>query len=231
MDPTIVTILESFCAVELYLPDYVAKALPMIRKNRAWSWIHINWGYEESKHSLAMEDWLLRSGARTEEQMMDMQDRLFEHEWNLPEDSASGMLIYAMTQELATWVNYRKLLEHVRLVGDPALERLLEYIAVDECAHHAFYYKVVSLFLKLDRAGTIEHLRRVLQNFRMPAVHMLTESAQREAAVRNLKIFDEEIFATEVYFPILNKLGISRAEMRGPRPKKSAPIPLAERAS
>jgi acyl-[acyl-carrier-protein] desaturase len=178
-----------------------------------------------------MEDWLLRSGARTEEQMMDMQDRMFAHEWNLPEDSASGMLIYAMTQELATWVHYRNLLTHARLANDPALVRMLELITIDECAHHNFYYKVVRLFLQLDRPGTIEQMRRVLQNFKMPAVHMLADSEQRVAHVRNLKIFDEEIFATEVYFPLLDKLGLTRAEMRGPRPKKSMPISMMERAS
>ncbi|HKB03802.1 MAG TPA: hypothetical protein VKD90_16375, partial [Gemmataceae bacterium] len=28
MDPAVVDVIESFCAVEMYLPDYVAKALP-----------------------------------------------------------------------------------------------------------------------------------------------------------------------------------------------------------
>src|SRR5271166_2026574 len=99
MDPAIADVVESFCAVELYLPDYVAKALPMIRTNRGWSWFHANWGYEESKHSLALSDWLVRSGARTDEQMADLEAQVFAHEWHLPHDSPSGMLIYAMVQE------------------------------------------------------------------------------------------------------------------------------------
>src|SRR5437868_2664563 len=133
MDPAIADVVESFCAVEMHLPDYVAKALPMIRANQGWAWFHANWGYEESKHSLALGDWLRKSGARSEEQMADLEDQVFQHEWDLPHDSPEGMLIYAMTQELATWVHYRNLRHKVvECGGDPALERLLDLIAVDE---------------------------------------------------------------------------------------------------
>src|SRR5436190_4517108 len=105
VDPVVADVVEAFCTVEMYLPDYISKALPLIRKNKGWAWFHANWGYEESKHSLALGDWLLRSKLRTEEQMFDHEARVFEHEWDLPEDSAAGMIVYAMTQELATWVH------------------------------------------------------------------------------------------------------------------------------
>src|SRR5215469_4211037 len=59
--PAIADVVESFCAVELFLPDYIAKALPRFRAKRGRAWFHANWGYEESKHSLALGDWLLKS--------------------------------------------------------------------------------------------------------------------------------------------------------------------------
>src|SRR5262249_34289364 len=154
---------------------------PLIRANRGWAWFHLNWGYEESKHSLALGDWLLRSGLRTEEQMADLEGRVFRHEWNLPHDSPQGMLIYAMVQELATWVHYRNLRPRVEERGDPALSQLLHLIAVDERAHHAFYRRVVQFFLNLDWPGTLEQLQRVLSTFAMPAVHLLADSRQRLA--------------------------------------------------
>ena len=43
-----------------------------------------NWGYEESKHSLVLGDWLLKSGHRTEEYMADLEGKVFAREWNLP---------------------------------------------------------------------------------------------------------------------------------------------------
>ena len=98
LHPAVADVVESFCAVELYLPDYIAKALPMIRANRGWAWFHANWGYEESKHSLAMSDWLLHSGMRTEEQLAEIcalgvrhvvNLALHTHEKALPDEAAS----------------------------------------------------------------------------------------------------------------------------------------------
>lgn len=213
-EPAVADVIESFCAVELYLPDYLAKAVPLIRANRGWAWFHLNWGYEESKHSLALGDWLLRSGLRTEEQMADLEGRVFQHEWNLPHDSPQGMLIYAMVQELATWVHYRNLRRRVDERGDPALSQLLHLIAVDERAHHAFYRRVVQFLLQLDRPGTLEPLQRVLSTFAMPAVHLLAESRQRVAQITSLEIFNEMIYLQEVYRPVLDTLGVQRQELR-----------------
>jgi acyl-[acyl-carrier-protein] desaturase len=224
MDPAVADVVESFCAVELYLPDYVAKALPMIRANKGWSWFHANWGYEESKHSLALGDWLLRSGLRSDEQMADLEAEVFAHEWQLPHDSPVGMLIYAMVQELATWVHYRNLRRRVDEHGDPALSALLGLIAVDERAHHAFYRSVVEMLLGLDRQGTLEQLRRVLVTFAMPAVHLLADSRRRINDIAELKIFDESVFREEVYQPVLTVLGVDHRELRqSETTRKSAP--------
>src|SRR4051812_12938762 len=73
LNPAFADILETFAAVELYLPDYLAKLIPQVRANRGRSWMLANWGYEECKHSMTFEDWLLRSGSRTEEQLADME--------------------------------------------------------------------------------------------------------------------------------------------------------------
>lgn len=215
LPPEFADVLETFCAVELYLPDYVGKALPLIRQNRGWTWIHLNWGYEEAKHSMAMQDWLLRSGHRTEEQMDDLEDHVFEKEWDFPVKTAPGMLVYAMAQELATWLHYKRLFDQIGLAGgDPALTKMLKLIIVDERAHHAFYFGIVEMFLEIDREQTLELLREVLHNFHMPAVHLLADCKARENRIRSMNIFDEEVFFKEVYQPILERLGITRKEMR-----------------
>jgi acyl-[acyl-carrier-protein] desaturase len=207
-------VVESFCAVELYLPDYMGKILPHIRSNRGRSWFTANWGYEESKHSLALGDWLLHSKHRSEEQMADLEDQVFAHEWNLPLDSVRGMVIYSMVQELATWLNYRNLRAVVGKDGCPALFKLLGFIMVDERAHFDFFKGIVQLHLEEDRAGTLEQLRRVMNGFAMPAIYALADGQQRAANVRALRIFDDDIFYEHVYLPTLNCLGVERAEMR-----------------
>jgi len=101
LDPVIADVVESFCAVELYLPDYLVHAMPWSRPSRARTWFYANWGYEESKHSLALHDWLLKSGLRSEERMADLEGEIFRHPWQLPHDNVVAMLAYAMVQERA----------------------------------------------------------------------------------------------------------------------------------
>jgi acyl-[acyl-carrier-protein] desaturase len=225
LNPAVADVVESFCGVELYLPDYTSKILPVVRSSRARTWFYANWGYEESKHSLALGDWLVRSGSRSDEQMADLEGDVFRHEWNLPHDSQLGMLVYAMTQELATWLAYRNL--RVRAEeggGDPALSKLLLLLAVDERAHFDFFKQCVEVFLQHDRAGTLEQLRRVMNNFAMPAIHdLIGDSRRRVARIKELGIMSEDLYYREVYLPILQALGVDRTEMRNRLPaKKSA---------
>src|SRR5262245_46486548 len=83
-DPDVVQVIEAFMAVELYLPDYTSKILQLVRSSRGRAWFQANWGYEESKHSLALETWLLASGARTDEQVRDFEESVLGREWDLP---------------------------------------------------------------------------------------------------------------------------------------------------
>ena len=101
--PILVTVAETFCCVESYLPDYVSKGMNIVRPYFGQAWFSANWGYEESKHSIALLEYLLRSGARTPEQMFDMQNRLMEKEWELPFKTARQMTIYGCLQEMATF--------------------------------------------------------------------------------------------------------------------------------
>jgi acyl-[acyl-carrier-protein] desaturase len=221
LDPAIGDIVESFCAVELYLPDYTSKILPVVRSSRGRTWFYANWGYEESKHSLALGDWLLRSRMRTDEQMADLEANVFQREWNLPHDSQLGMLVYAMVQEHATFLNYRNLrLRAEERGGDPALSQLLKLVAVDECAHHDFFKRCVRLYLEHDRPATLEQMRRVMNDFAMPAIHEMADTRKRVAAIKGLKIFDEDIYYREVYLPILESLGVARTEMRNRLPSR-----------
>lgn len=225
--PEIADVVESFCAVELFLPDYVGKALPMARGIRGRAWFLANWGYEESKHSLVLQEWLLRSGARTEKQLEEVANWAVVGEWNLPSDNVRGMTCYTMCQELATWLHYRNLR---KILGDtdPALNKILSLVAIDERAHYDFYVKVMKLHLQDDRQGTLEQLKRVLNGFGMPVTHLLADSARRTAKVKSLNIFNEALFYSDVVVPILQTLGIDKAELRNRAlQKKSLPDPSA----
>jgi acyl-[acyl-carrier-protein] desaturase len=214
LDPAIADVVQTFCCVELFLPDYVSKLLPQVRANRGRAWMLANWGYEESKHSMALGDWLLRSGMRSDEEMTDIESQVFQHEWDLPYDNAKAMVCYTTVQELATWLHYTNLRQIIGKSGDPALYQLLTLIAIDERAHYDFFRKVVQIYLQDDRPGTLEELRRVLNTFAMPAVHLLFDGRQRVEAVKALRIFDYDIYYYKVFEPIIAALGVDKSELR-----------------
>src|SRR5215212_12152887 len=87
LNPAIADVVQTFTAVELYLPDYLGKLIAQVRDNRGRAWFLANWGYEESKHSMALEDWLLKSGMRTDEQLADLHADVVAHEWDVPYDN------------------------------------------------------------------------------------------------------------------------------------------------
>ena len=59
--------------------------------------------------------------------------------------------------------------------------------------------------------------------FAMPAIYGQADGRQRVARIKELEIFDEELYVREVYLPILEDLGVRRSEMRNRLPdRKSA---------
>jgi acyl-[acyl-carrier-protein] desaturase len=212
--PVVADVIESFLSVEMHLPDYVASAMARTRGSRACAWFYANWAYEESKHSLALGDWLLRSGSRSDEEMADIEARVFAQRWQAPHESAVGMLAYAMVQELATGINYRNLRGHVDRAGDPALSRLLGFLSVDEQAHYTFFLRAIRLFLEDDRPATLRALHEVLHNFSMPVIYEMDDGRRRVEAIKELALFDGRIYLEDVYQPILDALEIGRPELR-----------------
>jgi acyl-[acyl-carrier-protein] desaturase len=95
-------------------------------------------------------------------------------------------------------------------------------ISVDERAHHNIYLQEAKLYQERDRGGTIEALRRVIHTFKMPAVDMLADSHRRVQAIKELKIFDEDMFFTDVVKPLLFELGIEWSEFRERKPNRRA---------
>jgi acyl-[acyl-carrier-protein] desaturase len=222
---------ETFCAVEMYLPDYVAGGINVVRKCFGQAWFQANWAYEESKHALALTEYLIRSGKRTDEQMADLQSRIFEKTWKLPFETPRRMTIYGVIQEMATFVIYLK--QRDRAAGEQceALHKVYDFIARDEIAHCRFYQGVVKLLLEEDREGTLADIAHVFANFEMPGVKLVPDYDSRVEVMRQAGI-DRSVFLQKVYFPILKYLGIGRHELlaaTGSRPSYSRPsaVPVA----
>lgn len=203
----VATMVEGYFAVESYLPDYVTEAMRIIRKSRGRAWFQANWGYEESKHAMAWETWLTTSGKRTPQQMEEYAEYLAEKEWSLPYDTPRRMMIYQMIQERATYLNYHNLAARADTENDEALATALRIVAVDEIAHHGFFYKGVQLYLKYDTANTLDDILHVFKNFSMPARDFLYNWTEFEDVVAKAGIYGPREHVKDVQNPILNALG------------------------
>lgn len=211
---TIAYLVESFCAVEMYLPDYTSKILHLGRRSRGRAWFQANWGYEESKHSLALEAWLVRSGKRTEQQVREYGDTLLQKEWDMPFDTPRQMMVYTTIQELATQVNYRRLQALAKVAGDEALVTALRYIGRDEAAHYGFFKDGVKLMLAEDRDKTLEDIQVVLSQFRMPAIDLISDWQYYLNTIVEMGLFSSRLYITEVVQPILRAWNVTRAELK-----------------
>lgn len=209
------TIVQFFSAVEMYLPDYTSKMMQMIRQSRGRAWFHANWGYEESKHSIVLEDWLLRSGKRTEEQIRDFEQTLMMgEEWELPFDHPRQMIIYTMIQELATGLNYTNLRRRAEREGDLALAGLLRWVAADESAHYNFYRKGVKAYLQREPDETIADLKFVFDHFAMPGRILIPGWDECSKAIDEAGIYGPRLYLQKVRLPILEDLGITRQQLK-----------------
>jgi acyl-[acyl-carrier-protein] desaturase len=205
---------ETFCGVEMYLPDYVAGGINVVRKSFGQAWFQANWAYEESKHALALTEYLLRSGKRTDEQIVDFQNKIFEKTWERPFDTPRRMTLYGVIQEMATFVIYLKQRDRALAEKCEALYKIYDLIARDEIAHCRFYQGVVKVLLEEDREGTVADFAHVFSHFEMPGARLVPDYDGRVEVMRSAGI-DRAVFLQKVYFPILKYLEISRHEMLG----------------
>lgn len=201
---------ETFGAVEMYLPDFTAKLLVMIRRSRGRAWFHVNWGYEESKHSIALETWLLAAGHRTEAQRREFEESLLGQEWELPFDHPRQMVCYTMIQELATFWNYRNLERFAIEEKDPALTTALRLISVDERVHYNFFRNTVKEWMKHDEAGTVADLKYVFENFTMPGDAQIPGYRERARILAKTGIYGPREYVKLVKNPVLEDLGLKK---------------------
>jgi acyl-[acyl-carrier-protein] desaturase len=203
---------ETFCSVEMYLPDYVSQGINVVRPYFGNAWFQANWGYEESKHSLALGEYLMRSGKRSQEQMFDLHARIFEKRWQMPFTTARQMTFYGCVQEMATFVIYVKHRDLAARHGDEALRTIYDFVARDEIAHCRFYQGVIKVLLEEDREGTLADMAHVFANFEMPGVGIVPDYDSRILKMREAGI-DRSVFIQKVYIPILKFLNVTRHDM------------------
>ena len=214
---SLIVVAETFCCVESYLPDYVANGINVVRPYFGQAWFSANWAYEESKHSLALMEYLLRSGRRSPEYLFDLQTRLMSMSWEMPFQTARQMTIYGCFQEQATFVIYVKQEQRAKELGDECLATIFRLNARDEIAHCRFYEDVVKVLLEEDREGTLRDIAFVARSFQMPGVGLVPDYEERVRIMRDEGRVDRDVFLRKVFFPVLKYLEVTRHELQSTR--------------
>jgi acyl-[acyl-carrier-protein] desaturase len=203
--------IETFCGIELYVPDYTANSFNLTRSIFGQAWFQASWGYEESKHGLSFREYLIRSGLRTPDQYADFEQKIFSKVWNLPFHTRRQMTCYGALQESATFIIYRNQFKKAKQEGDEVLKKIYFYVSRDEGAHMGFYIKVLRLELEDDREGALKDLAHVIYHFQMPGIGLIPEYDQR-LKVEGVVISSQQ-FLEKAVFPLLKAVGTSRREL------------------
>lgn len=210
---------ETFCGVEMYLPDYVSQGIAAVRDTFGQAWFQANWAYEESKHSLVLREYLVRTGQRTFEETVEFERKILGQKWTKPFATGRQMTLYGAIQEMTTFVIYHKQEKVAREKGDELLASIYSLVGRDEIAHCRFYEKIAALLLEEDPEGTKADLAHVFRNFTMPAYDLVPDYDSRIRVMRTAGI-DRGVFIKEVWLTCLKRLGLTRHDL--PPPAKKA---------
>jgi acyl-[acyl-carrier-protein] desaturase len=203
--------LETFCSVELFIPDYTRSGLCMSRDIFGQSWFHLAWGYEESKHAMAFRQYLTRSGLRSVDQYMAFEERILTHVWQQPFQTYRQMVCYGALQEAATFLIYLRQREKHSKATNPVLNQIFNLIARDEAAHTSFYRRFLKFELEEDREGTLIDLSHVIHHFEMPGKQVVPDYAER-MGTQGVGVTSQDFLINGI-IPTLKHLGVSRSQL------------------
>ena len=215
--PDIVETVRNHRAVERMLPDFSREMLNLISRSRGRSWFHVNWSYEEEKHTLALEGWLQGSGHETAEQYEQFEEEMWGVHWPLPFGNPLPMIVYTAAQEEATFWSYRNLEEilPMHLVDgkmvpvDPVIAEVLRKLSIDEKVHHNFYMTAAQEWMKHDPAAVADAVQEVFGDFAMPGLGFLPHMQERAKVLERSKIYSPRQYIAQVKRPVLAKLGLT----------------------
>ncbi|MEV7522085.1 acyl-ACP desaturase [Streptomyces sp. NPDC091371] len=200
------------------LPSYHHEIATLFGRNGAWgTWVH-RWTAEEGRHGIVMRDYLLASRAVDPDKLEAF--RMQHMSEGFESDNSHSMLhsvAYVAFQELATRISHRNTGHQS---GDPVCDRMLARIAADENLHMIFYRNLLAAAFEIAPDLTMQAVRDVVVNFRMPGHGM--PGFERMAAqmaiggVYNLRIHHDDVLA-----PVIRFLKVMDIDGLGPEGQKA----------
>ena len=200
------------------LPSYHHEIASLFGRDGAWgTWVH-RWTAEEGRHGIVMRDYLLTSRAVDPDKLE--QFRMAHMAEGFESDNRHSMLhsvAYVAFQELATRVSHRNTGHQS---GDPVCDRMLARIATDENLHMVFYRNLLGAAFELAPDLTMQAVRDVVVNFRMPG-HGMPGFERAAAQMAIGEIYNMRIHHDDVLQPVLRFLKVLDIDGLGPEGLKA----------
>jgi acyl-[acyl-carrier-protein] desaturase len=191
------------------LPSYHRAIAGHFSVDDAWGhWVN-RWTVEESRHGIALRDYLVVTRAVDPVQLelarMQQVTAGFspgqQGQNSIRPESMLDALAYVTFQELATRVSHRNT---GRACAEPIAEQLLKRIAADENLHMMFYRSATSAALDIAPDQAVHSIWRILVNFQMPGFSI--PNFRRNAVTMAVGgIYDARQHLDEVVMPVLRK--------------------------
>ncbi|MFI6364242.1 acyl-ACP desaturase [Nocardia sp. NPDC050630] len=133
--------------------------------NRELYHFTVRWALEEDTHARALTRYQQASGIAERDSLRAELAIEGQKPFDLPYDHPVQFFAYALVQEKATQMYY----QHLRdVVDEPVLAAVLGRLTRDEARHFSFMADVVGRYLRVQGDATVEPIRDVIANFRMP---------------------------------------------------------------
>jgi len=199
------------------LPSYHFEIATEFGREGAWGeWVH-RWTAEEGRHGQVIRDYLTVTRSVDPVELEQLRMSHMGEGFTAIHPGVLGGLAYVSFQELATRVSHRNT---GRATGDPIAEQMFARIALDENLHMVFYRNMMAAAFEVTRDATMEAVRDVVLDFKMPGYGM--PGFQRKAVqIAVAGIYDLRQHKDDVLMPVLRHWKIFEMTGLGPEGEKA----------
>ncbi len=151
------------------LPDYAALNQNLLRasRGRAWFWTH--WSYEESKHLVALQEWLTRKGGWDDAALAAASEELLSrYRWEPPCDEATCVCVDALLYELSQIERLEALAAQAVAEGETALAQLTGFLIADDQAQRDYLTEALRVIGKRYPERLSEAIQTVATSHEAP---------------------------------------------------------------
>ena len=191
--------LEVNLLTEDNLPSYHFEIATAFGRDSAWgTWVH-RWTAEESRHSIAIRDYLMVTRGVEPVELERARIRQLERGFDSGGRSTLRVLAYVAFQELATRISHRNT---ANVLDDDAGQKLLARVAADENLHMVFYRDLVNAALELAPSATVRAIADEVIGFQMPGAG-IDDFGRKAVIIARAGIYDLRVHHDQVLLPQL----------------------------